>query len=196
MPVDSLDLTKHHIIKLKPKVYELKPVEVKGTIKVSRLGNEKVGRTYTGWGDFQSLRGRIRGLLIEGIECSSKVKSLSFRINHNEWDSVAFRINFVSVENGKPVTSLLQQNIFVTTSQKHRWVTADLQEYNIILCSKTLVTLEWVDAWGKTGEFSNMLTLSLSKNPGYTFVREPNEELGSFTMDENSPAMFIEVFGN
>lgn len=69
--------------------------------EITNLGNERVGRTYTGWGDFQSLKGRMRGLLIEGTQFQIKVKSINIIINHNEWGSVAFRLNFIRFENGK-----------------------------------------------------------------------------------------------
>lgn len=195
-PVGSLDLTKHETIKLQPLVYELNPVEVSATSNTYKFGNQKAGRTFTGWGDFQSLRGRTRGLLIEEMDCPARIKTFSFRINHNDWDSVAFRLNFLSVENGEPGTSILQQNIVITTSRRHKWVHIDLHDYNILVCSKAIVTLEWVDAWGPVGEYSNLLTLSRSKNSGLTYRREPGEERGSCTHDENALAMFLEVYGD
>jgi len=131
--VGSLDLTGMQVIELKPKFITLTPVAVSAEIKTKVLGNTKAGRFRTGWGDFQSLRGRTRGLLIEGAGCPVKVKSLSFHIDDNEWDSVAFRLNFFTVANDKPAESILQQNIFFTTSQKHRWVKWELalQHYDL-----------------------------------------------------------------
>ena len=59
----------------------------------SKIGEDSAGR-------FQSL-GALGVLLIEGIECPVKVKSFFFRINHNDWDNVAFRVNFIKFENGR-----------------------------------------------------------------------------------------------
>jgi hypothetical protein len=190
------DLVSRHIIKLKPKSTELIEVTIVSKNEFHRLGNQKVDRTYTGWGDFKSLKGRIRGMLIEGAECPVKVKSLSFRINHNEWDSVAFRINFLKVENGRPSETILDKNIFVVTSKKHKWVNIDLNDQNIILCNTVIATLEWVDAWGKIGEFNNLLTLSFGKDSGYTFSQEAGQEFGSLSFNKNSLAIYIEVYGD
>jgi hypothetical protein len=192
--VDFFYPTTQQVIKLKPEPHILDEVIVVAKSETQILGNPKVGRRYTGWGDFKSLRGRIRGLLIEGAECPVKVKSVSFRINHNEWDSVAFRINMFEVEGNMPRKSLLKENLFVTTDKKHKWVKVDLNNRNIAICKRTVVTVEWVDAWGKTGEYSNLLTLSLGKNSGFLFSQEPGEELGTLSQEKFPPAIFLEVY--
>ena len=197
IPIRSIDLSTEYIIPLLPITYQITPVTITATKKeVDLLGNPKTGRRMTGWGDFQSYRGRIRGLLIEGVDYPAKVKSFSFRINHNDWDSVAFRLNFLSMENGQPGKSILTENIIFHTDKKHKWVEIELEKYDIALCNETLITLEWVDAWGSVGEYSNVLTLSLSRNGGYVYNKEANEEFGSFLFDENAPAMFIAIYRN
>ena len=193
--LSSLELSQTQTIRLSPKSIQLDPIVISEKAETHIIGNQKAGRTFTGWGDFKSLRGRTRGLLIEGTECPVKVKSFFFRINHNDWDSVAFRLNFIKVENGKEGESLLQKNIIFTTAQRHKWIKVDVMDYNVILCSKAIVTLEWVDAWGKLGEYSNMLTLSLGKSSGELYLREPGEEVGSLKMHDHAPAMYVEVYG-
>jgi hypothetical protein len=192
--VDYFAPTTQHIIKLKPEPYILDEVIVAAKSETQILGNPKVDRRYTGWGDFKSLRGRIRGLLVEGAECPVKVKSVSFRINHNEWDSVAFRINMFEVEGNMPGESILKENLFVTTDKKHKWVKVDLNNRNIAICTRTIVTVEWVDAWGRTGDYSNLLTLSLGKNSGFLFSQEPGEELGTLSHEQFPPAIILEVY--
>lgn len=181
-------------VRLKPKSLTLNEVVVAVKSETRMLGNPKVDRRYTGWGDFQSLRGRIRGLLIEGAECPVKVKSMSFRINHNDWDSVAFRINFLELSDSKPGNTILKENIYVTTDQKHKWVNVDLKNQNVVICTKTLVTLEWIDAWGNRGEYSNLLTISMGKSSGFMYNQEPGEETGTLTLEKNSPAIILEVY--
>jgi hypothetical protein len=184
------------IIKLKPKSLILNEVVVAVKSETHILGNPKVDRRYTGWGDVQSLRGRIRGLLIEGAACPVKVKSISFRINHNDWDSVAFRVNFLEVKDNKPSNTILNKNIYVTTDKKHKWVRVDLNDKDIIICTNIVVTLEWIDAWGSIGEYSNLLTISMGKNSGFLYSQEPGEEVGTFTIEKNSPAIILEVYGD
>ncbi len=80
--IDSFKKSDQYTIKLNPQPSVLDEVIVNAKPLTRILGNSKVDRRYTGWGDFQSLRGRTRGILIEGAECPVKVKSMSFRINH------------------------------------------------------------------------------------------------------------------
>jgi hypothetical protein len=121
---------------------------------------------------------------------------MSFKINHNDWDSVAFRINILEVKDDKTGRSILSENIFVTTDKKHKWVKVDLDNKNIIICTKAVVTLEWVDAWGKIGEYSNLLTLSLGKSSGFMYSQEPGEEFGTLSFEKNSPAIIFEVYSD
>jgi len=181
------------VIRLIPNVLHLNAVVVTAKPVVKKLGFNSVGRLMTGWGDVQSMRGRIRGVLIEGAKCPTKVNAMFFRINHNEWDSVAFRVNFMSFDNRQIGPSILKRNIFVTTNLVHKWVRVPLIYEDIIVCEKVIVTLEWVDAWGKTGEFSNLLTISYSKSKGMTFSKEPSQETGSFEFNENVPAIYLEL---
>jgi CarboxypepD_reg-like domain len=195
LTIEFLNSSKQEFLKLKPRINQLNEVVISAKSETHILGNQKVGRGYTGWGDFQSLRGRIRGLLIDGAECPVKVKSMSFRINHNEWDSVTFRINFLEVKDGKPDNSVLTQNIFVTTAKKHKWIKVELNDLNVVICERSIVTVEWIDAWGSIGEFSNLLTISLGKNKGYSYSQELGEQIGVLSVDQNSPAIIIEVYG-
>jgi hypothetical protein len=194
--IDSFKKSDQYAIKLKPQPSVLDEVVVKAKPLTRILGNSKVDRRYTGWGDFQSLRGRTRGILIEGAECPVKVKSMSFRINHNDWDSVAFRINILEAKDDKPCNSILRENIFVTTDKKHKWVRVDLDNKNIIICTRVVVTIEWVDAWGKIGEYSNLLTISLGKGSGFLYSQEPGEEFGTLSLENNSPAIILEVYSD
>lgn len=195
LPVSTLDLSVEHTIALEPAIYSLEAVTV-GTVspETEILGNSRAWRRMTGWGDFRSSRGRMRGLLIGNAACPARVKSFSFRINHNDWDSVAFRLNFLEIENGEPGKSILNENIIVHTDKKFKWVAVNLEKYQIEICDRVLAVLEWVDAWGTFGEYSNMLTLSLSRNGGYVYSREADEVRGSYHFDENAPAMYIEVY--
>ncbi|HEY0741030.1 MAG TPA: carboxypeptidase-like regulatory domain-containing protein [Chryseosolibacter sp.] len=194
LSLGSLNFNESQTIRMKPAATLLKPVSIAAKVKTKALGNTRASSRKTGWGDFKSLRGRTRGLLIGNRECPLRVKSFSFRIDDNDWDSVAFRLNFLRVVNGKPAESILGKNIFINVSRAHAWVTVDLQMYNVIICDSILATLEWVDAWGTTGESSNVLTISLAKEKGYTFMREPVDEFGTFGQAEYTPAMYLEVF--
>lgn len=196
LAMNVLQPSRKELIKLTPVSFNLQEVIVNEKPKTIVIGNQRVGRNYTGWGDLKSLRGRIRGILVDVQDCPVKVKSMSFRLNHNDWDSVAFRLNISEVNDKHRGNSLLKKNIFVTTGKKHKWVRIDLNQENILICSKAIVSLEWVDAWGKTGEFSNLLTVSLGKNRGYTYKQELGEEYGQLTFGDSMPAIILEVYSN
>jgi hypothetical protein len=173
----------------------LKPVIISTTERTVILGSRTKGKTKTGWGDFKSYRGRTKGLLIRDAVCESRIKSFNFRIQDNEWDSVAFRLNIQQSGQGKPGETILPENILIVTEAKKKWVKVDLHPYNIYICGSVIVSLEWVDSWGRTlPASSNLLTLSLSKEPGYEFNREVFQESGTLTFTENTPAMYFVVY--
>lgn len=194
--LEKMDFSAKQIIRLNAKSIELNEITVSAKNVFQRLGNQTIDHKYTGWGDFKSHKGRTKGLLIEGKNYPVKVKSLLFKIDYNEWDSVAFRVNFLKVNDDRSTQSILQENIFIVTTKKHKWVKVDLGNHNIILFDKVIAAIEWVDAWGKTGQYSNLLTLYLSKNSGYTFNQEVGQEFGSLSFEKNSPAIFLEVYGD
>ena len=191
----DLNVTNKQLFRLRPIVYAFEPATVtaKGN-KTEPIGFTKPSNLRTGWGDFSSSRGRMRGVVIQNIDCSSTIKSFAFRIRNNDWDSVAFRLDLVSFKDGKPGNSLLPENIIIHTGAKNKWVTVDLADYGISPCGNVLATLEWVDAWGATGEYSNVLTLSLGKGKGTVFAKEADEYHGKLLTEQPPLAMYIDVF--
>ncbi|PPK98960.1 hypothetical protein SAMN05444682_11612 [Parapedobacter indicus] len=120
----------------------------------------------------------MRGVVIRDVDRSNPIKSFVFRIRNNEWDSVAFRLDLLPFKDGKPGSSLLPENIVVHTGAKNKWITVDLAQYGITHCGDLLATLEGVDAWGTTGESSNVLTLAMVKGTGTIFTKEAGEYEG------------------
>jgi hypothetical protein len=195
VPLSSLDVSKAKTFPLEEEVKVLKPVIISTAEKTAILGSSTKGKRKTGWGDFQSYRGRTKGLLIQDVVCKSRIKSFNFRIQDNEWDSVAFRLNIQQFRQGKPGETILPENILIITAAKKKWVTVDLRTYNIYICGSIIVSLEWVDSWGTTSPASSkLLTLSLSKESGYVFDREVFQESGTLTFAENTPAMYLVVY--
>ena len=100
-------------------------------------------------------------------------------------------------ENGEPSTSLINENIFFTTSIKKGWVRVDLKPYNLVISEKIIVAVEWVDASGRerTKEGSHQLTISTSKKEGYFYVRETPEESTKLEINERTPSMYFVCYG-
>ncbi len=194
----DLNLHGNQRFQLHPLVYSIEPVVVTARARKTRaIGYTKPDGRRTGWGDFSSGRGRMRGMVIRDVDCSNPIKSFVFRIRNNEWDSVAFRLELSPFEDGKQGASLLPEHIIVHTGAKNRWVTVDLTRYGISHCGDLLATLEWVDAWGSTtAESSNVLTLAMAKGTGTVFTKEAGEYHGKLEDAQLPVAMYVEVFSD
>lgn len=193
----DIDVATNQLFRLRPLVYTIEPVVVTAMErKIQAIGFTKPNGMRTGWGDFSSGRGRMRGVVIRDMDCSHPIKSFVFRIRNNDWDSVAFRLDLLPFNDGKPGNSLLPENIIVHSGEKNKWVKVDLAHYGITHCGDLLATLEWVDAWGTAGEYSNVLTLSLGKGSGTVFTKEADEYEGKLQKDQPPLAMYVEVFKN
>ncbi len=183
------------MISLIPVSRVLNQVPVYSSRETFTIGNKKTSFGHIGWGDIKKSRGRIRGYLVKINECLA-VNDFIFRIHHNDWDSVKFRLNILDAENFGQ--SLLSSNIFITTSKKSGWVTTALDKYNIVLCKDFIVALEWVDAWGKIQTDNNIetnqLTFSLSNHGGENYYRDTPDEKVDLTVTDKTPAMYFDVY--
>lgn len=195
--LSDINVTTNQQFELQPLVYTIEPVVVTARERHTQdIGFTKRGFRRTGWGDFSSGRGRTRGVVIAGMDCSLPIKSFVFHIRDNEWDSVAFRLDLLPMKNGEPGNSLLTENVIIHTNAKNKWVSVDLSRCGITHCGDLLATLEWVDAWGETGEYSNVLTLSMGKGTGTVFTKEAGEFEGKLEEEQLPMAMYVEVFSN
>lgn len=194
---------------LKPnQVYEvkmtLKPVELKEIVVYNKrvpiiLGNNKKTSYHTGWGNNKSDIGRARGAIINPADLPVKAEEFVIHIHENTFDSVKFRLNImIPGENGEPYTSLINENIFFSTSEKKGWVRVDLKPYNIVISEKLIVAVEWVDASGRERteqEGSHRITISTSKKEGYFYTRETTEESTKLAMSNRTPSMYFVCYG-
>jgi hypothetical protein len=78
------------------------------------------------------------------------VDAFNFFVSHNRLSARSvFRVNFYSVEKGKPHKNLLKENILVHIDPKETGaISVDLQDQNIVLDDDVIVTLEWVENEG------------------------------------------------
>ena len=163
-------------------------------LPVSKIGYRKRCTQFTGWGDFDVKRGRERGGLFVMEDCPNKIKNFVFRIKHNTWDSVRFRLDISKYNDDNAMAEdLLPENVLFTVSEQKKWITVDLQKYSLDLCGKVLVGIEWVDAWGKEGE-NNMLTLGLSYKEGEWYTKEHPFAKIELEHTKNMPLMYFEVY--
>ena len=189
------DLQKRRSVDLKPRPIALEPVSISGKPTIIKIGNYRKSAKYTGWGDYSSQRGRVKGIVIDLADGGEPyyLQSLNFHLNHNEWDSVAFRVHLQAVQSDKVGKSLLPENIFFITSQQNAWLEVDLRDYGIVLEKAVVAAIEWVDAWGDTGDSSNRMTFSLSKSSGKVFNKDVGQEFGSIDQSDLSPSIYLKV---
>jgi len=61
---------------------------------------------------------------------------------------IRFRLNFYSVQNGLPTTTLLKENIIIETDITSGIVTKDLTPYEIVIDEDFFVAIEWIEDLG------------------------------------------------
>lgn len=197
--VNELKPNQIYEVKLIPNAIELKEVLVYNKRVPIILGNNKKSFYYTGWGDNTSGIGRARGAVINPADLPVKADEFVIHIHENTFDSVKFRLNImIPGENGEPSTSLINENIFFTTSVKKGWVRVDLKPYNLVISEKLIVAVEWVDASGRERtekEGSHLLTISTSKKEGYFYQRESPEESTKLEISNRTPSMYFVCYG-
>ncbi len=197
--VSELKVNQVYEVKLNPKTVELKEVAVYNKRVPIILGNNKKSFYHTGWGHNTSDIGRARGAIFNPADLPVKAEEFVIHIHENTFDSVKFRLNImIPGENGEPPTSLINENIFFTTSVKKGWVRVDLKAYNIVISEKLLVAVEWVDASGRERtekEGSHRITISTSKKEGYFYTRETPEESPKLEMSDRTPSMYFVCYG-
>jgi hypothetical protein len=187
-------------VKLTPVAYQLDEVVAYAKRKVIVIGNKSNGNRYTGWGDYSSGKGRLRGAAIKSVSVPLRLSRFVMRLHDNTFDSVRIRIHILPLDPNSMLPTedeILKENIFVTCKKDQKWVYVDLKPFNIVISKGIIVAAEWVDSWvsakNTSGE-SYMLTLSLSNKDGYTYIRKTPEEPFTVLKSNNTPTMYFETF--
>ena len=137
-------------VALKEDIGELDEIVISAKgLKKKTLGNETQSRFMSTGFSYDQL-GAEMGIKIKIRNQPTYVEAFNFFVSHNRLSaSSVFRVNFYSVENGKPGKNLLKNNILVRIDPKETGpITVDLQNQNIVLTDDVIVTLEWVDSEG------------------------------------------------
>lgn len=123
-------------------------VPVKG-LKKKILGNKTQSR-FMGTGFSYDQLGAEMGIKINVRNQPTYVDAFNFFVSYNRLSaSSVFRVNFYSIERGKPHMNLLKENILVKIDPKQTGeFTVDLQDQNIVLTEDVIVSLEWVETEG------------------------------------------------
>ncbi|MGD1891682.1 MAG: hypothetical protein ACFB15_13955 [Cyclobacteriaceae bacterium] len=87
-------------------------------------------------------------------------------------DSVLFRISIYSVEDNLPDSSLLQQELFVKSYKRDKWITKDISSQQLIIDQDVIVTFEVVQLWrSSSGNNALFFTHGKGYDRGGTYTR-------------------------
>jgi len=194
----DLDPAKEVTIGLTPKPKELPEIGVAGKRQIIEVGNVTYNGQFTGWGDYSSSRGRLRGLMIMLQEYPVRAVAFECHIKHNTFDSVKVRLHILEYHGDRlPLKELLQDNIYAIISKNAKWVNIDLTPYNIVIKDTVVLAVEWIDAWasaGKPGIGSHLFTFSMSNTPGYVYDRDYPFETPALIQNPETPAMYLKAY--
>lgn len=186
-------------IKLTPNAIQLHEVVTRGKREVITIGNKKTSARYTGWGDYISSRGRLRGVAIETNETPLKLAKFKMHLNACEFDSVRFRLHILPLGDrysGNLNAEFIKENVFFNAYKGQKWVNVDLSPYNLVIHQNIIVAVEWVDAWVKNEVRSEsyLLTISTSPAEGFLYTRKTPQEPFSVTKMKSTPTMYFETY--
>ena len=127
-------------------------IPVRG-LKQKTLGNKTESRFMSTGFSYDQL-GAEMGVRINVRRQPTYVDAFNFFISYNRLSARSiFRLNFYSVEKGKPHRNLLNENILVRIDPKETGpITVDLESYDILLRDDVIVTLEWVENEGENNK--------------------------------------------
>ena len=138
------------VIPLKEQATELKEVvvETKRTeFQTKTLGNKTTSKLI--YVAFTSNKlGNEMGFIVRQRKRPMILKNFTISIVENEYGPIRFRLNFYSVENGLPTSTLLKNNIIIETDVISGIVTKDLSSYQIVIDEDFFVAIEWIEDLG------------------------------------------------
>lgn len=186
-------------IKLVPLAFQLNEVVTLGKREVIIFGNKKPSSRYTGWGDYVSSRGRLRGVAVETNDLPLLLTKFRMHFEACEFDSVRFRLHILPLGadySGDLKAELIKENVFFNAYKDQKWLDVDLSRYNLVIRQNVVVAVEWVDSWVKKEKRSEsyQLTISTSREEGYLYTRKTPEEPFTVTKMKYIPTMYFESY--
>ncbi len=136
-------------IKLEEEISELEEVVLTAkSFKKKTLGNTTRSK-FLGTGFAFNQLGAEMGVKIN-VRKPAYVDAFNFFVSHNRLSAKSvFRLNFYTVDKGKPLKNILRHQILIPIEPKQTGdIRVDLKPYRIVLEEDVIVTIEWVDNLG------------------------------------------------
>ncbi len=136
-------------ILLEESILSLAQVIVKPKVlKTKILGNQNDSKNAVAGFKSNDLGSEL-GTIMKIRKSPTLIENLNFNIAKNEIQNVKFRVNVYAMKNGQPDSILLKQPIYVTTSLTSGTLTVDMKPYNLWVETDFMVSLEWIENYGK-----------------------------------------------
>ena len=137
-------------VALSPRIYTLREIHVEDTriddpVKLGRHQPTKITTGYSGTGEFGF--GGEWGIRINHDGQTYQIRDINLHTRFNTLDSVLFRFNIYSIQDNLPDTSLLSDEMFVTSHKRDRWITKDVTTERLVIDQDVIVTFEVVRLW-------------------------------------------------
>ena len=92
--------------------------------------------------------GNEMGFVVRQRKRPMILKKFNISLVENDYGLIRFRLNFYSVKNGLPTSTLLKENIIIETDATSGIVSQDLAPYEIVIDEDFFVSIEWIKDLG------------------------------------------------
>lgn len=134
---------KDSVLRLTKSQHELKQVEISDKrLRAKILGSTTTSQYFTGGFTSNDLGNEVAVKI--NLKGTAYLDKFNFSIAQNNCDSLLFRVNIYSIKNDMPDSSLLHENILVSTSIKSGVITVDLAPYGLRVTDDFIIGIEYI----------------------------------------------------
>jgi len=121
---------------------EIKPVVIRPK-KTKIIGNKTKNQSIRAGFATNDLGSEL-ALLVKIPGKPAQIDNFSFYVAQSLYDSLFFRLNIYTYQNGYPQENILHENIFVRSAIKNGRIIVDLLPYKLTTDTDVLISLEWI----------------------------------------------------
>ena len=162
-------------------------------VKLGRYQPTKITTGYSGTGEFGF--GGEWGIRINNDGQTYQIIDINLHTRFNTLDSVLLRFNIYSTRDNLPHTSLLSDELFVTSHKRDKWITKDVSAEQLIVDQDVIVTFEVVRLWYSTTG-GNALFYTHGKGYDQSDTYRRASSLDRWTIQDDPPiTLYLTVDG-
>ena len=166
--ISSIESDENLIVVLEKILYSLDEIVIQPSIRnIIEFGKKK--KHSGGW----AFSGIGEGFELAQFFANEKdvvLYNFMFHIRSTNFDSILFRINIYSDNQGKLGDKINKSQIYVTSNKKD-WIVKDLSIYNIQLKNNFFISIEAIRGWGNSEELNEEIIMSGKLKKGLMYVK-------------------------